>query len=126
MRLSGAAQDQPTVPHEATAATVRRSHRPQSERVQPRRPAHGRPRIGVAALQSIALESGVDEERTVGGEIALLREDSASEPRSFGEDVPIGVPQRELRPIGRTPSDHDGDVCFARHDHEETRRRHDY
>lgn len=116
-----AAHDETAIVDEAPAAAVGRAERPERERVQPRRSADRRPRVGVARPEPVALERRVDEQLTVGRQVALLREDPPSEPGAFGEHVAIGVPEGELTPRRGAPPDDDGDVRVPGHDDEEAR-----
>src|SRR5437762_4536935 len=94
-----AAEHQLSIPDEASTAAVGRPQRPEGQRMQPGRSAHRRPGVREGCPVPITLESEVNEEGSVGRQIASLRVEAPFEPGTAGERVAPGLPEDEMEPL---------------------------
>lgn len=123
-RASNRTNGQTPVVEESAAASVGGPFGPNDQSRQPGRAADGGPRIGKRCTPSASLMDEVEEQATVGREIALLLVDAAFDPRPVHERVAPRMPLDNVIPARRSASKNDCDGLVSGRDNEQSAHNH--
>src|SRR5262245_53888773 len=99
-----------------TASPISSPVRPECHRVEPGRTADCRIGVAIFIAATAPLKHEVDEEISVGGEVAFFRIDAAAEPGTICEHIAIlaaRFPKNEVVPGTGSATDDDGDRFVA-------------
>lgn len=116
-------QDGAAIAGEATSTDKGIALRPQANRRKPGSATDSGPRIRVVCPQTTALKDRVEKQPAVRGKVALLRIDTAFDPRAVMEPVVRGFPPDDVKPARSAPIKNDGFRRFSGGDGTEPRRR---